>query len=824
MITRKEMTCPMKWLHLSDIHFMGMEYNTKKLRNALLAKLDDISPNLDFIIITGDCFYQNDSSKDIVPEMRDFIKEIASLCHLNIGKVHICQGNHDLDRSNSDRNKLVEDVRTRGTLTASDYDKLVKLGNENFRSLFRALKRGKEYKDYDIIEPKNLDVRIVSINSCLLSKDDNDYHNLRVCTPILEDMKDKIKNDGKLNLVIMHHGIDWLAEDDGKKFEHWIEDRYIDAVFVGHTHQPNVSSLNDVNRDIYQFTSGALMLDGHAIPSFFMCEEVEGKLTVTLYSYSDKTDSWEIDNHNLRKFKNNGRHAFYIPKRFTKNANNPTSYSDLSCEELVRSLNDAYENKYGTRRFFSDKTAELEDFNAWKIIGSLAGIGLPYPVALKLSITVVRRITSEEFPCDNLVHSSTLKRIIHESILNCHHFYPEIDEYDIGIWANRYTRHYDKDVGSILVDGNKEDPISYSLLKSEILKEVVVGITDNEVYFKKISTSDLEKMSSEIMKFVKSLGISRIRKNVLLDIISEYVSEPPHSWFVNNNRDELLEHHKEETNSYLQKLDSSDEKNPALQVGAAYHIFAAYLTIYDKYIGCTDIAPIKILKTSLGQVGTKSNDNLPMRRCMLVQLIEDLKKSDISFENFKENVDIVYKNIVVNKNVTDEKTVKALIKLRSILSKIEIRPKEKWTNTGDAYADIRKIFENAEGFKVRSTMQQFPDIAFVVAPYWDDHQRRRYNLGDDMLVCMLKEDKTLDLLCQYLSQARKHIIQELVLFKPDVSGFTPEERRDIREKLKQSDINVRCIFIQEPNFKYIESVGWRKSLFDVVRASKNSIY
>lgn len=813
----------MRWMHLSDIHFADLGFSTEKLKNSLLAKLKELSPDLDFIIITGDCFYRNDSSKNIMPELCEFITTIMRLCKVEKGGLFICQGNHDLNRDNIERNKYVEEARKKAALSTEDFNKLKAWSNDNFRSLFRAIKK-KEYMDFDLIEPKNLPLRIVSLNSCLLSKDNEDYQKLRVCAPVLEEISKRIKEDDRLNLLMMHHGLDWLVPDDRKTFEHWVEDQGIDALFVGHTHQPNVLALSDVNRDIYQFTSGALMLDGHVIPSFFMCEEKEGILTLTLYSYSSNTDSWEVDNHSLRKFKNEGRHSFLLKRKLTEPTHAYSDLSELSCEEIIDGLNEAYENKYGTIRFFSDKTSEYEDFNAWKIVGSLAGIGLPYPVSLRLAIKTVEQITSNDYLADDLIHSSTIKSIIYENILSIHNTYPELSEYDIGIWANRYSRHYNKDIGFSAVEGDKEELISYNLLKNSILKEVIVRITGNEIYYRKITTSDLEKMSSEIMRFIKSLGISKICKEVLYEIIIEYVSEPPHPWFVNNNRKKLFEEHRNEADRYMSYLINRSDINPIFQIEAAYHIFAGFLTLYDDYIGCTDIGPITIIKNSISQIGTKSDDNLPMRRCMLIQLKEDLKENNVQFDYFRKQVGIIYKNIVEGKNVTAEETRKALIELRDILSRLEDQTIENWNNTGNAFRDVYRVFHNAIGFIVRDPVRQFGGKAFVVAPYWDNYQKRQYNLGDDILVCMLDNEATFNLLCNYLSQKRKQIIQELVLFKSDVSQFTPEERKEIRERLKMSEVYVRCIFIQEQNFQFIYQNGWRKVFFDIVKESKNSMW
>lgn len=82
--------------------------------------------------------------------------------------------------------------------------------------------------------------------------------------------------------------------------------------------------------------------------------------------------------------------------------------------------------------------------------------------------------------------------------------------------------------------------------------------------------------------------------------------------------------------------------------------------------------------------------------------------------------------------------------------------------------------------------------------------------------------ESLKLLVNYLLQENKRQITEIVLFKPDITSFSSEERKSIRELFKKNGINVRCIFIQERDFSMIKENGWRKELFRVLQISKNT--
>ena len=809
----------MKWLHLSDIHFARFGFKTEKLRSALIEKLEVLSPELSFILITGDCFYKNKLNPDTISELRNFIIKLSKACNIDKHRVYLCQGNHDLYRYDEVRNHFIDEARQ--GKNAFEYSTvLTGDSNESFRYLYKSI-HGKEYVDYAVHEFKKHNARIISINSCLFSKDDDDYQKLHVCTSELEKLRKNIKDDKKLNILIMHHGIDYLDPKDARSFEHWVEDNSIDVLFVGHTHQPKVTLLNDVNREIMQFTSGALIVDGYAVPSFFLCEYDGCKLSLSLYSFSKETESWLLDNHSLRKFRNDGKYSICLPRKI----NGIIEREGLSPEDLIASLNEKYEAKYRSKRFFSEKTGEYEDFNAWKIVNSLSGVGVPYHVAIRLTETVVDKLTSSDYDANDLPKSRLIKNVIYDALITCNDTYRELQEFDIGLWASAYARHYDKSVGFSYIKDNQEEFISYKILKSSILENVVNRVTGDEVYFKKISTKELDDMASEIMKFLKSLGISKMRYDVLLSVIEEYITEPPHPWFISNNRDELLEYHKEHLMQHLEELSRGTEGNPILQIEIAYHLFAAFLTIYDKFVGCTEVSPIIILRNSLKRINTKSNDTLPMRRCSLVQLVGDLRKRGISLENFIKNVDIIFHNIVEEKTVSKHDTVDAFLELRKTLSLLEQPREEKWAKTNNTFNDVFDLFRNAIGFTIEESPDRFKEKVFCVKPHWDDHQRKNCKLSDaEVLVCMLGDSGvSLEDICKYLAEKRKFIISEVVFFKKDVEAFSFEEREAIREALKHSNINVLCIFIQEQNFQYVQTNGWRNEFFKVIKISRNSI-
>lgn len=70
----------MKWLHISDIHFNMKGYDAKSVQEKLLVKLKELSLELDFILITGDCLFKFGKESWNQKAVIRYIKDIATAC------------------------------------------------------------------------------------------------------------------------------------------------------------------------------------------------------------------------------------------------------------------------------------------------------------------------------------------------------------------------------------------------------------------------------------------------------------------------------------------------------------------------------------------------------------------------------------------------------------------------------------------------------------------------------------------------------------------------------------------------------------------------
>lgn len=810
----------MKWLHISDIHYTLSGFDSKKIKEKLLKKLQSLSLTLDFILITGDCLYQYGGTQQEIKELADFIKSIARTCHCPLRRIYICPGNHDVSRTDLERNKLIGSIRDDKEKDFSEnFNNLCNIGFEKFQMLIKKVTTY-DYESYKIFAPKDQNYRIISINTCLLSKDNEDFQKLKVCSEKLEDLGKKIRNDAKLNILIMHHGIEWLDSSDAYKIEHWIEDHYIDVVYCGHTHRAAVETYDDIFRDIKQFTAGAIVLDGYAIPSFYLCElnETSSEINTHMYTYADRSEDWVLDNHHLRKFKDGVYHYPLSRKSLLKSKN-----STNNIVAVINDFNARYQKKFGSDQIYANRYEGSATFDTWKIISSLLNIGVSYSRAISLTEEAIDIITSSDFQsAESILSCSELRDVIYDTIVNYTPSESET-EFEISCWASRYARRYNRDIEIMVIkeDGGKER-LNYNFIKNTLLPKVINKVTGDSIFYEKIARVEMVGMAEHILDFLKNVGMFEIRSDPLEELIAEYITQKPHPWVVSNNKDDLLQYHKDHGQRHIEVLQSGKTPKSAIaQVEAAYHICAAFLVQYDKFIGFSESSPINILEKAINRVNNRGK-SLPMQKYQIVQLKKDLVRHGISYERFKQCIGTLYENIIESRQITKDNTRDVLIELWGMLSKLgQDIPAFCANENNNAVEYPKYIFSCGKGFVVKTNLRELTNC-FWVEPNWERHEIAQQHLGQQFLVCTLECLDDLNAIYEYLYQrSNKKRLTEVAFVKSDRSEFTQEERKCIRKQFEGK--YLRCIFVQPEHFRQFSSgENWRTIFYKIVEISKIS--
>lgn len=266
-------------------------------------------------------------------------------------------GNHDLVRSN-ERNHLLsyytninyetgkKKTEVEHELDANAFKNLNNGSPDSFLGYAKLYKKitGKVFKgNHECIEKDSY--RILNINTSILAGSAYDEGNLSVyCGPLLEECK-KIKNDDKINIAFMHHGVEFLKKTERRKFEQLMESHYIDIVFSGHSHDIGIRTYDHTGNRMRQFTCGGPLKDGYNKPSFYYCiyDSDTHELKCYLYTYNDEIQDWNLANTE-RAFKD-GKCSFILP-RFQKKS----KYFDTTRDRELdgrKNLQDDYLKQFG---------------------------------------------------------------------------------------------------------------------------------------------------------------------------------------------------------------------------------------------------------------------------------------------------------------------------------------------------------------------------------------------------------------------------------------------------------------------------------------------
>lgn len=339
------MNTNLKWIVISDIHSARKDYMSGEARKSLIRQIEKIKP-IHFIIITGDCVDRCSGWDEAVK----FIREIMEACGIDDpDRIFICPGNHDIERMNNieDRkNKIFEFRNEKDKFLINEHTINMlpwKDAYSNFEEKIYKPIKGVSYEPFNVFELQ--ECRIILIDTCLCSVDDNDTGNLYVS--FQEKSKIKIEDDEKLNIVIMHHGTSFLNRAEALTFQRWLVDNDVDIVFCGHNHATGVSYLTESvseKRNVYatpiqEFTCGACHVDNRddnvnkTRPCFFSCEynKVRQKINITTYNYSESGE-WMIDRGTLRSF-HDGIHQYILDWKLTKDNDLPI--------EIYQNIDDA---------------------------------------------------------------------------------------------------------------------------------------------------------------------------------------------------------------------------------------------------------------------------------------------------------------------------------------------------------------------------------------------------------------------------------------------------------------------------------------------------
>lgn len=333
------------WLHLSDWHQKGKEFERLKVRDALLKDIKEraaISPDLakiDFIIFSGDVAFSG-KPEEYQTAINQFFTPLLDTTGIGRDRLFIVPGNHDIEWEalellpNDLPQKLNSPEKVSDWLT-NERKRSTLLGPMNTYSQFIKDFLGNEtspepaYSYTCHFEAEGKKIAVVCLNSawlCAQNRDKdgrvNDRGNLMLGEPQVYDALAKSDN-AEIRIAVLHHPFDWLVEFE----QHGLEERLgreCHFILRGHQHLPQVNVVHGTSGDCVIIPAGAsYSRDALSGPRYanaynFVHLDFERRQGIVyLRRWSDRGQSWieDIDSYK------GGQFSFNLPKELGKEEN-----------------------------------------------------------------------------------------------------------------------------------------------------------------------------------------------------------------------------------------------------------------------------------------------------------------------------------------------------------------------------------------------------------------------------------------------------------------------------------------------------------------------
>jgi calcineurin-like phosphoesterase family protein len=339
-----------KWLHISDWHQKHLDYDREVIARELLKDVERCTSqfsninDIDVIIFSGDIAF---SGKEIEYARADQLLIDPLLRKLKNVPIFFVPGNHDVDRDVV-KKTLPEILDKLKSLSPDEREKQLaeppKLSDykaplEEFYKF--ANRHGQRFSPDGLHSVKTIPLKaggdatdhktvaLIGINSAWTSAryklagnydgselDVWDYGLLRTTEQqIRSAIGDAEKEKSEFNVIVMHHPIYWLHENEQARFEDLLGANA--RIFLhGHEHRPRVNTITGTFGDLVVVPAGALYErrrteDFRHMPSynfgFIDLSSYTGE--IYLRRWSDAHD-WEADDSYWR----DGRIPFFIPR------------------------------------------------------------------------------------------------------------------------------------------------------------------------------------------------------------------------------------------------------------------------------------------------------------------------------------------------------------------------------------------------------------------------------------------------------------------------------------------------------------------------------
>ena len=265
------------WLHLSDWHQKGPDFDRKVVRDALVRDIRqraEIAPGLaeiDFVVFSGDLAFSGKPA-EYEAAQEHLLDPLLEATGLKPAALFFVPGNHDLNRetvydmlpselqkpfdTDAPVHKWLTDTEKRRSRVLEPFD-----AYREFVTRYTG-QPSPDYASIRRIEAGGKQIALLGINSawmCARNKDAagevNDDGYMVVGEPQIHDALEQIAK-ADLRLAVIHHPFDWLKEFDRNRVEARLM-RECDFILRGHEHKPQVQVIGGTMGNCVIIPAGA---------------------------------------------------------------------------------------------------------------------------------------------------------------------------------------------------------------------------------------------------------------------------------------------------------------------------------------------------------------------------------------------------------------------------------------------------------------------------------------------------------------------------------------------------------------------------------------
>jgi len=302
------------WLHLSDWHQKGKEFDRKVVRDKLIKDITDrkkISQDLaeiNFIVFSGDVAFSG-QPEEYQAAKKELFEPILKACGLGPEKLFIVPGNHDIDRTKFELlpeqllKPLDSDIQAKEWLFDREKRRVALGPFKTFASFVSRYTHQKNtsYANICQYEIGGKKISLLGLNSAWMcgrrkdSKEEIDDKGVVVVgEPQIHDILDKVA-ESDIKIAVLHHPFSWLADFECSQIERSLMEG-CNFILRGHQHEPQVSFIHGTNGECVTIPAGACY--DHRIYAnaynFVHLDLENGKGVVFLRCWNGK-DKWRED-------------------------------------------------------------------------------------------------------------------------------------------------------------------------------------------------------------------------------------------------------------------------------------------------------------------------------------------------------------------------------------------------------------------------------------------------------------------------------------------------------------------------------------------------